>query len=84
MLRQCNSDPVDTSVGQCGHTSEAPVQCSTQQEGRWQRCYHKCRSIFTWQFFVGLTLSFPIEHALWTKVPGFYHIAHWLGLSIGH
>jgi len=48
------------------------------------RCYHKCRSLFTWQFFLGLTLSFPIEHALWTKVTPFVQIADWLGLGINH
>lgn len=48
------------------------------------RCYHKCRTIFSWQFFAGITLSFPIEHALWTKVAPFAWLAGKLGLSIGH
>lgn len=48
------------------------------------KCYHKCRSLFTWQFFAGITLSFPIEHALWTKVWPFHVIAEMLGLGIGH
>lgn len=53
-------------------------------DGFLHRCYHKCRTIFTWQFFAGLTLSFPIEHALWTKVTPFVQIAEFLGLGIGH
>lgn len=44
------------------------------------RCYHKCKTIFSWQFFVGMTLSFPVEHWLWTQVPGFSHIAKFMGL----
>lgn len=32
-------------------------------------CYHTCRNLLTnWQFWVGITLTFPLEHALWEKV----------------
>ena len=54
------------------------------QQGVITKCYHKCRSLFSWQFFAGITLSFPIEHALWTKVWPFAWIAEMLGLGIGH
>lgn len=62
---------------------QEPHQCvsaDTQPSKFLDRCYHKCRSIFSWQFFVGLTISFPFEHLLWTRVPGFSHIGAWLGL----
>ena len=54
------------------------------KNGILHRCYHKCRTLFTWQFFVGLTLMFPLEHTLWTKVWPFYEIANFLGLGIAH
>ncbi len=60
------------------------IHVHRDNNGFLHRCYHKCRSIFTWQFFAGLTLSFPIEHALWTKVTPFVQIAEFLGLGIGH
>lgn len=43
-------------------------------------CYHKCRLMFTWQFWCGLTLGYPIEHLLWEKVWPFYEVAKWLKL----
>jgi len=34
-----------------------------------------------WQFWLGLTLGFPLEHMLWEKAPVFSWITkHWLGL----
>lgn len=65
-------------------TEPAHTHVHRDSDGFLHRCYHKCRSIFTWQFFAGLTLSFPIEHALWTKVTPFVQIAEFLGLGIGH
>jgi len=45
------------------------------------RCYHTCRSaVLSWQLWLGFTLSFPFEHALWEKVPPFNLIAQRLGL----
>jgi len=38
-------------------------------------CYHKCKAMLAnWQFWVGLTLGFPLEHVLWEKVWPFYLI----------
>jgi hypothetical protein len=49
------------------------------------RCYHGTKSLLTdFRFWIGVTVSFPLEHALWTKVPGFSHLAEWLGLFGGH
>lgn len=56
------------------HTHKTP-------EGLIVKCYHECKSILaSWPFWIGVTVSFPIEHFLWTKVPGFYHIAEFFGL----
>ena len=80
-LSQCTSGPAATTMPRvCDgdeHVHQGP-------DGFLHRCYHKCRSVLSWQFFAGLTLSFPIEHALWTKVPPFVQIAEFLGLGIGH
>lgn len=53
-------------------------------DGLLVKCYHKCRagvvSLFSWQFWVATTLGFPLEHALWTKIPFLRAIAQWAGL----
>lgn len=44
-------------------------------------CYHETTSLLkSWQFWIGMTIGFPLEHALWEKVWPFYLITHWLGL----
>lgn len=49
------------------------------------KCYHECRSLLTdWKFIVGMTVAFPIEHFIWTKVPGFSDVAVYFGLIGGH
>lgn len=51
------------------------------ESGKLIRCYHYCRGALTsWQFWLGVTLSFPIEHALWEKLWPFYLLTHLLGL----
>lgn len=53
----------------------------TTPDGVLVKCYHQCRSVFTSPaFWIGSTLSFPIEHALWTKIPFLHAIALWAGL----
>lgn len=45
------------------------------------KCYHGTKTLLTdYAFWIGVTISFPLEHFLWTKVPGFSHLAVWLGL----
>ncbi len=45
------------------------------------KCYHKCRNVLTdYAFWIGITVSYPIEHFLWEKVPGFSHIAQLMGM----
>jgi len=44
-------------------------------------CYHKCRQLLlSWQFWLGTTLGFPLEHLIWEKVWPFRLLTHWLGL----
>lgn len=51
------------------------------EQGFIVKCYHQCKSILTQPaFWLGVTITFPIEHYLWTKVPGFSHVSGWLGL----
>ena len=53
----------------------------TDENGFVVKCYHTCKSILRdGKFWIGVTVSFPLEHFLWTKVPGFAHIAEFLGL----
>ena len=49
--------------------------------GVWQKCYHQSRALLTnWQFWLGLTLGFPLEHLIYERLWPFYLITHWLGL----
>jgi hypothetical protein len=51
------------------------------ETGRLVKCYHECKSLVTdWKFIVGITVSFPIEHVIWEKLPVFRDISAWLGL----
>lgn len=44
-------------------------------------CYHEAKSQLTSvSFWIGITLSFPIEHFLWEKVPPFSWLTKLLGL----
>lgn len=52
------------------------------QQGKLVACYHVCRSVFLSPgFWWGTTLSFPIEHYLYTKVWPFTLITKLLGLD---
>lgn len=48
--------------------------------GMLEACYHRCRTLTKPGFWIGLTLGFPIEHALWDYVPPFSYVTRWLGL----
>lgn len=51
------------------------------ERGFVHKCYHKTKATFLdLSFWIGVTLSFPLEHFIWEKVPGFSHITAWLGL----
>jgi hypothetical protein len=61
-----------------------PPHFHKDAQGVLHACYHKCRSLLTVNtvlgFLIGTTCSFPLEHALWTKVPGFRDLARYFGL----
>jgi hypothetical protein len=51
------------------------------EHGRLVACYHACRSVATdWKFWLGVTVSFPLEHFLWEKVWPFKLVTAWMGL----
>ena len=44
-------------------------------------CWHKCKSCLTdLSFWIGVTVSFPLEHVIWEKSPPFNYIARYFGL----
>jgi hypothetical protein len=50
-------------------------------EGKLVKCYHSCKSVLTsTAFWFTTTISFPLEHFLWEKVPPFKYLASLLGL----
>lgn len=54
------------------------------ENGVLRKCYHAARSVLTtWQFWLGITISYPFEHYLWEKVWPFYLLSEQLGI-IGH
>ena len=48
------------------------------ERGLLVECYHKAKSFGWTSFLLGVTLSFPVEHYLWEKVPPFAWVAKWL------
>ena len=44
-------------------------------------CYHGAKNLLIdYKFWIGLTIGFPLEHFLWTKVWPFYELAEVMGL----
>lgn len=53
----------------------------TTKNGAVVECYHECKSILKKpSFWVMTTLMFPIEHGIWTMVPGLKDIATLFGM----
>jgi len=51
------------------------------ERGILQKCYHGAQNLLTdYKFWIGVTLSFPLEHFIWEKLWPFYLISEWLGL----
>lgn len=45
------------------------------------RCYHQCRTaVLSWGFWLGVTVSFPLEHLLWEKLWPFNLLTKVMGL----
>ena len=60
---------------------DSTVHVHTDERGFPVKCYHFCRNLLTdYKFWIGMTMSYPLEHALWTKVWPFATIAHYFGL----
>ena len=52
------------------------------EQGLAVKCYHHCRGVFTSVgFWIGMTVGYPLEHALWEHVYPFTLIMGLLGLS---
>lgn len=73
----CNApmapEPVYTPVTK-PHTHTAP-------DGTLVQCFHECRDTLKRPaFWILTTFAFPLEHFIWTKLPGFSAIAEWAGL----
>ena len=66
------------------HHSHQHPHFHPDEQGKLVRCYHTCRSLLTdWKFILGVTISYPLEHALWERTP-LRHLLEWIGLSLGH
>jgi len=51
------------------------------ENGKIVKCYHETKALFqSYQFWIAMTIGFPIEHAIWVYVPPFSYIAGWFGL----
>ena len=51
------------------------------EHGILHKCYHQCRNtLLSISFWLGVTLSFPIEHFLWEKIWPFTILSKTLGL----
>lgn len=58
-----------------------PFHTHKTEDGLLVKCYHNTRSVLaSGSFWIGVTISYPFEHLLWEKVPGFSHIAALLGM----
>lgn len=61
--------------------SPAHTHVHKDKKGVLHVCYHKCRTVFTdWGFWIGVTVSFPLEHFLWEQVWPFSWITKLIGL----
>ena len=51
----------------------------TDERGVAIKCYHACKNLLSdIKFWIGVTISFPLEHFLWERVWPFYIIMEWL------
>lgn len=94
MVNQVHTHPLKAGgcVLECGcpnPAAEIPtaVECTQAhlhltEDGMLVKCYHQCRNLLTsLPFWVGMTLGYPFEHALWHYVPPFSYISKWLGME---
>ena len=51
------------------------------EHGFVHKCYHKCKNVLKdTGFWIGVTVSFPLEHFLWEKVWPFSWLTGLMGL----
>lgn len=49
------------------------------EDGVLVKCYHNTKSLLTdYRFWIGMTIGYPLEHALWEKIPPFSYIGHFI------
>lgn len=96
MDNQVHSHADGTQECQCNHPARPAFPASrevpewrepymphthTTNTGKVVECYHECRSTLSRpSFWVLTTLVFPLEHAIWVKIPMLHAIAAWAGL----
>lgn len=76
---------VDEMKARAGQHFQAAQQAKghthLNEQGLWVRCYHRCRtSVLQPGFWIGVTLSFPVEHLLWERVWPLKLVTKWMGL----
>ena len=60
---------------------ECKPHVHADEKGVLHTCYHRCRTTLSdWGFWVGITLTYPLEHFLWEHVPPFSWILSLMGL----
>lgn len=51
------------------------------EQGLLVKCYHKSKSVLiSFSFWLGVTVSFPLEHFIWEKLYPFNLLTKWMGL----
>ena len=41
----------------------------TDESGKLVKCYHECVNMLkSYSFWIGVTISFPLEHLIWGKI----------------
>lgn len=72
-----SSNHQDSTMTDTDHTGHTHVT----KDGTIVRCYHACRTgvrntILSVSFWIGMTIGYPIEHALWESTP-LRHLMVW-------
>lgn len=64
-------------MSKCGDVPHTHVT----EHGFVVKCYHKCKSILLdYAFWIGITVSYPIEHFIYEKVWPFSIVGSLLGI----
>jgi hypothetical protein len=60
---------------------EEPHYHEDKESGLLVKCFNHCTNLLTdYRFWIGVTISYPLEHFLWEKVWPFSLVMHFLGL----